>query len=214
MDEIKESFDKIKRDINYLNQEIQKIKSELNVLNSQLVNLPFLFKGFIADFSKNKTENQINTTNKELFRALKDQNLRISIGNQGVSTDRQTDIQTQKKDYLKENIDINSADYLLDSLDNLKKEIRLKFKRLTNQEMIVFSSIYNIEQRLGYANYKIIAENLNLTESSIRDYVRRLVLKGIPLEKEKVNNKEILIKISPNLRKITTLDTIQRLRNI
>jgi hypothetical protein len=53
-----------------------------------------------------------------------------------------------------------------------------------------------------------------LTESSIRDYIGRLIKKGIPLDKVKINNKTIHISISQNLKKVATLPTILQLRAI
>ncbi|MBU2104789.1 MAG: helix-turn-helix domain-containing protein [Nanoarchaeota archaeon] len=96
----------------------------------------------------------------------------------------------------------------------MKKEIRLKFKRLTDQEILVFSTIYQFDEEKGFSDYKTISERLNLTESSIRDYVRRLIHKGIPIEKTKINNKSIILKISENLKKIATLSTILKLRDL
>lgn len=156
----------------------------------------------------------------------------ISMGNEGVQTDRQTHKQTdirqnnssynQKETNLQEDINsqdtnrdsIDLASNLLDSLSSIKKELRLKFKRLTDQELLVFSAIYQLEEEFGYSDYKSISHKLNLSESSIRDYVRRLIAKDIPLIKEKINNKEIHLSISPNLKRIATLNTILELRNI
>jgi predicted transcriptional regulator len=100
---------------------------------------------------------------------------------------------------------------MLDSLDSLKKEIRLKFKRLTDQEILVFSTIYQLEEEIGEVDYKMVSQKLNLTESSIRDYVGRLIKKGIPVDKNKINNKTIHLSISKNLKKVASLPTILQL---
>jgi DNA-binding MarR family transcriptional regulator len=118
---------------------------------------------------------------------------------------------------LKENLPFDSiinAAQILNSLDNLKKEIRLKFKRLTEQEFLVFSTIYQLSEEKGNTDYKNLSEKLSLTESSIRDYIGRLIKKGIPVEKTKINNKTIHLSISPNLKKIASLPTILQLRAI
>ena len=103
---------------------------------------------------------------------------------------------------------------MLDSLDNLKKEIRLKFKRLTDQEMTVFTTLYQLSESENYADYRAISTKLNLSESSIRDYIGRLIKKGIPVEKTKINNKTIQLSVSSNLKKIATLPTILKLREM
>ncbi len=116
-------------------------------------------------------------------------------------TDRQTDRQT--------------ASEILDSLDKLKKEIRFKFKRITPQEMSVFSTIYQLEeQNPDHTNYKKISKTLKLSESSIRDYVQRMIHKGIPIKKKKIANKKVILSISPELKRIATLSTIIQLREL
>ena len=178
---------------------------------------------------------EITTTKTDIpteegsFKPQKGQITPLSIGNGGVPTDRQTDRQTDqqidksshnqeifKREPKKENSKnaVENAAEILDSLDALKKEIRLKFKRLTEQELLVFSTIYQLEEQEGQVDYKSIAKRLNLTESSIRDYVGRLIKKGIPVDKTKINNKSISLAISSNLKKIAPLSTILRLREI
>jgi len=140
----------------------------------------------------------------------------------GASTDRQTDRQTDTSTHnLQENSQINNkpnmieASEILESLDSLKKELRLKFKHLTSQEMIVFSSIYQLEEQGNTeVTYKLLSKNLRLSESSIRDYVQRMMRKGIPIKKNKIDNKKIFLSISPDLKKIATLHTIIRLREL
>lgn len=169
-------------------------------------------------------------------------NLESSTGNDGVPTDRQTNRQTiQQTPFTPEipsldttnSLSLNysppqvvtniskpikqqivEASEILDSLDTIKKEIRRKFKSITRQEMLVFSTIYAFESQNLDVNYKNVALKLSLSESSIRDYVQRIIKKGIPLEKEKLNNKKILLHISPELKKIAPLDTIIKLRNL
>jgi DNA-binding MarR family transcriptional regulator len=222
---LKEAFEKIKVDIFSLNSEISDLKTEL-----------FELKNTINNLNLNPTHPQINPTHPDTpthnpthpleVRGLKYPNLGISTGNRGVPTDKQTNQQTdnpthfysKNEDLNQEktlNEQINNAQDLLDSLDNLRKEIRLKFKSITNQEMLVFSTIYQLEQIYPEGvEYTQIAQKLKLSPSSIRDYVLRLISKGIPILKEKVNNKTILLRISPELKKIATLDTIIKLREL
>ena len=46
-------------------------------------------------------------------------------------------------------------------------------------------------EEADFVDYKTLSKRLNLTESSIRDYVGKLIKKGIPVEKTKINNKMI-----------------------
>ena len=80
--------------------------------------------------------------------------------------------------------------------------------------MLIFSTLYQLEQTQKEVNYKDISLKLNLSESSIRDYVSRLINKGIPVEKIRKNNKQIILKISEDLRKIASLQTIIQLRDL
>ncbi len=165
-------------------------------------------------------------------KGLLNQNLAFSTGNEGVPTDKSTDQPThqhtnipsinnskerpltlKKEDYANS---FERASIALETLDSLRKEIRLKFKRLTNQEMAVFSTIYSLEeQQVSEITYKTIAQRLNLSESSIRDYIFKLVEKGIPILKiRQENNKTVFLQISPDLQKIASLSTISQLREL
>ena len=128
-------------------------------------------------------------------------------------TDRQTD-KIEENNYKSRENSIDDAVEILNSLDNIKKEIRLKFKKLTNQELLIFSTIYQLDEERGYSDYQTLAKKLNLTESSIRDYVGRIIKKGISINKNKINNKNIQLSIPQNLKKIATLSTILQLRDL
>ncbi len=206
--------------LNRYNKEDNKTNQQLNPTNQQL----------------NPTNQQLNPTNQQVFKPLNNQILDISIGNEGVPTDKQTNQQTNQQTKIdshnqrnssynqkegnqfnnikKQEDPIDNALIILNSLDNLKKELRLKFKKLTEQEMLVFSNLYQLDSENGYSDYKQLSQKLNLSESSIRDYIGRLIQKGIPIEKIKVNNKNIQLKISQNLKKIASLNTIVNLREI
>ena len=207
-----------------LNEKIDFLNEEKNKL--QPIQQRVLSKE--TDYINNSTIKHENSTTPTdipahdyAFKPLNNQNLTISIGNEGVPTDRQTDRQTDRhmneSSYNQTNPIKNSiedASKILDSLDAIKKEIRLKFKRLTEQEFLVFSMIYQLEEDTGYTDYKVLSDKLKLTESSIRDYIGRLIKKGIPIDKKRINNKNIQLNISKNLKKIATLSTILQLRGL
>ncbi len=221
---IKEAFSKVKQDILILDNELSQIKSEIHKIKQ-------LLEVFHDKFNTS-TLQQINPTHpvtptdnptvRQEIEGLISPNLGISIGNEGVPTDRQTDRQTDNPTHNlpeipSKNIEntIQEASDILKSLDALKKEIRFKFKRITPQEMSVFSAIYQLEEQdPNNTTYKQIALKLHLSESSIRDYVLRMINKGIPIKKYKVNNKKLILSISPELKKIATLPTIMRLREL
>lgn len=236
MDPIKEAFEKIKKDIYYLHQEIEKIKFILNGIKSQ----PPQQKNHVQTQNTfRQTDAQHSTLNKTMNLPLegpKSQNMPISTGNEGVSTDRQTytqtdrqppnfhwnpqnQIQNQSPTQLQNQTQVKlnnkkQVTEILNSLDELKKEVRLKFKKLTAQEMLVFSSIFELEEQGFIVDYALISERLGLTESSIRDYILRLIKKGIPVIKTRENNKKITLTISEELKKMASLEAIIQLRNL
>ena len=226
MDSIKEAFQKVKQDIDFLTLNLQEMGNEIISLKGEITKITSILENNISskDIPNSTSLSQIPTdpikihqsnTYSNTFKAEKAQ---FSTGNDGVPTDRQTDRQTDRH---MENVSIQDikpsmekALEVLNSLDSLKKEIRLKFKSLTEQEMAVFSEIYRLDDEVGFSDYKVISRNLNLTESSIRDYVGKLIKKGISVEKRKVNNKQIHLNISQNLKKIASLQTIISLRGV
>ena len=241
MENIKEAFSRVKEDIYILNNEIYYLKKDLGEIRESQIEVCEVVKDLsskidqINEFLIKKQENsrQINptytSTHKELnptvsthiqtdysvFKPLNAQKLGISTGNEGVQTDRQTLRQTdirQETDKKKDNI-VETLD-ALNKLDAFKKELRLKFKRLTDQEFVVFIKLYELEEQFGYADYKNISKQLNLTESSIRDYIGRIIKKGVPINKTKINNKMIQLYVAPHLKNIVSLQTIINLRGL
>ncbi len=240
MDPIKEAFSKIKQEINTLKQELLEIQTKINNLSLNPT-IPTYTPTETPISTDRQTDRQTNNKPNYPLERLYHPNSYSSIGNRGVPTDRQTDRQTDrhmenlsKTPHLQENTkymefpqdELNSpqkdpisefqkAKEILSSLDNIKKEIRHKFKSLTPQEMLVFNTLYALEeQKTPQITYKLLANNIGLSESSIRDYTNKLIKKGIPIEKTKQNNKTITLKISSDLRNVATLDTIIQLREL
>lgn len=226
MDQLKDAFQKVKQDIDSLREqvfslkqvfedtqkELVNVKETMNLLSSQLNNFNSKEPSFVpADKSFIPSYNPETPTDNPPFNAQNIQKTYFSIGNEGVPTDRQTNQQTNQQT---ENPSLKDAFEVLNSLDSIKKEIRNKFKRITDQEFLVFSTIYQLAESNGFVDYKDLAIKLNLTESSIRDYVGRLIKKGIPVEKTKINNKIIQLSISENLKKIAPLPVIFQLREL
>ena len=227
-EQLKEAFVKVKQDIDSLADEIYQLKQEIIEIKQILgISSSSTVRQITSTYPATST--QTSTVPQEVG-GLRTPNLGISIGNQGASTDRQTDRQTDTSTHnlgeiplksiesnKEENIEknIQEASEILDSLDRLKKEIRLKFKRITPQEMVVFSTIYQLEEQdPENTSYKQLSMILKLSESSVRDYVQRMINKGIPIKKHKIANKKIILSISSELKKIATLSTIIQLREL
>jgi len=239
--QIKEAFGKIKQDMDFFKQELNQLNKNIVDLTHKIYEIsPKNTKNHDFDISTHKPEIQtlrqlsFDTSTDDLpLEALKSPNTIISTGNRGASTDRQqTDnrhfdtqitqnqpeipygLDTSKQPLKNKQDSLKKATEILDSLDDIKQDIRTKFKHLTDQEFLVFSTLYQLELEGIEAEYSTLAERLNLTESSIRDYIGRLIKKGVPVEKTKLNNRKVLISISKNLKKIASLSTILQLREI
>ena len=240
MDPIKEAFLKAKQDIltlqgqiNSLKEEIINLKRTLSILTlGKAIGHPIQSPSNPTDpfiLSSKIQENQTfqHVPNDKIAQyGLKGHFINSSTGNDGVPTDRQTNRQTDqhignrgvetlrmepKEDKISH---LERVSEVLNSLDTIKKEIRTKFKHLTIQEMTVFSTIYELEDKGFIVDYSLISSKLDLSESSIRDYVQKIIKKGIPITKTKENNKKILVSIDPNLKKIASLETINLLRGL
>jgi DNA-binding MarR family transcriptional regulator len=218
MDQIKEAFDRVKNDMDTLRAEIEEMKKSLIELcqiieqiakkdnKSEIKEIP-------THPLQNPTIQHIIPTHSLYNNPEIASKQPFSTGNRGVPTDRQTNQQTDKSIEIASENSIKDAAEMLKSLDNIKREVRKKFKKLTEQEWLVFSTIYQLDEQSDQTDYRILADKLNLTESSIRDYVRKLIKKGIPVEKTKLNNKNIQLNISKNLKQIASLSTIIALRD-
>jgi len=98
-------------------------------------------------------------------------------------------------------------------MNTLKADLKAKFRSLTGQEFYIFSVLYTVEKSQDMVTYIDIAKHTGLTSSSIRDYIQRIIRKGIPIAKEKLNNKVTMLRVPPELRNLATLDNLMRLRN-
>ena len=208
MDPIKEAFNNIKKDILFLKNELSDVKNKIKNIQT----IPTQNQSTNIQQTYQQTDIQTIPTQNNTIEPLYTQNNTVSIGNKGVQTNTQTH---QHPNTPTPNQDFKQINKLLESLDDIKKDIRLKFKKLTPQEMLIFSTLYTLEeQKYKEITYKILAKQVKLSESSIRDYINKLIQKGIPIIKTRQNNKTIILNISRNLKNITTLATIEQLRAI
>jgi DNA-binding MarR family transcriptional regulator len=236
MDEskIKSAFTKVKQDLFSIQSQLELIKHEIKELKD------------LKRTSNTSTLRQINptdrqhtsdtSTDKHPSQAFYPLNTHISTGNEGVSTDRQTDRQTDNthpkfaqseeisfkespqniKEFTpnnKENTENpEEMSKVLNSLNTLRSSLSKSFKSLTNQEYLILSTLYIQQEKGNTVTYQSIASKLLLTESSIRDYIQRIIKKGIPVDKTKENNKKVFLSLPSNFRKLASLDTITEIR--
>jgi len=219
MDPVKDAFLKIKEDIKRILDNLSFIKLEISELREYTIqNIERLNKEIKKAhdpyFSNQQTNKPTVNSYNPLLERLYNQNNIISIGNKGVPTNQQTNKPTNQQTEKGLISDFKRAHNTLNSLDNIRKEIYLKFKHLTDQEMRVFSVLYGLEEQNMEITYKTLSIKLFLSESSIRDYINKLINKGIPIEKMKKDNKIIYLKISNELKDLVSLSSILELRSL
>jgi len=235
MDPIKEAFAKAKQDIQSLKSQIEELSKEIAELKAILYEKSLSTDhqsdrpaGIPSNSSLNSIIQHINPAHQSVqslsssqnqpLQALKTKFTDLSIGNRGVPTDRQTNQQTDKPTQntssSPEFSKLSQLSTLLDSLDSLKSDLKNSFKSLTKQELLIFSTIYQLDLEGFAVDYSILASKLKLSQSSIRDYTQKLIKKGIPLSKTKENNKKVYLKIPQDIQKIASLQAILSLKDI
>lgn len=243
-DKIKEAFQKVKEDISLIKEQLEELKRTIRQTDTQTYRqtdtnfIPTIPQTLPTETQTTQTINE-NAKNKSPLEGSKNQFSDISTGNKGVQTDRQTNQQTDRQtdNYLSQSISrpmpvfsdqkfvlnqnsddpikrIEKVAEVVNSLDALKKDLRKQFKQLTPQEMLVFSTIYQLTDQSIDVDYSILSKKTSLSESSIRDYVQKIIKKGVPLEKIRENNKRIILAVPPEFKRIASLDTIISLRDL
>ena len=202
--ETRKAFEKIKEDMLFLSQEILSMKQELIDLRQFL------------DSNTSPTHPQIpthNPTHNPSNYDLIHQNFHSSIGNEGVPTNRQQTDNRHSNTFNRTSEEAIESPGIASILSNLKHDLKEKFKKLTRQEFLIFSVLYTLEEEIRNVTYKDIAERTKLAESSIRDYILKIEHKGIPITRERVNNKIVLLRIPREFKEIATLDSLHELNN-
>jgi uncharacterized phage infection (PIP) family protein YhgE len=201
------------------------LKLELNGLKQRVEELTRTLQQVQSNQQTNQQPFPTHPTHDLPLYGLKSQISTISSGNRGVPTNQPTNQQTNQRTgnegvsssiptHERRATHLGQLAELLSNLDDVKKEVRIKFKHLTEQEMAVFAAIYTLEEQGFIVDYPLLSEHLSLTEISIRDYTRKIIQKGVPINKTKVDSKRIALTISSDLKRIASLQTIQALREL
>jgi len=225
IDPIKEAFTKVKEDMNNLRNQISSLNLQIEEIKSLINNLIKPTNQQTDAPTDKQTENIAPTqtdkptnipTDEISYKGLKSQFSEVFIGNEGVPTDKQTNQQTDKqteKEPIKPKKDQISGfsqniSLILSSLDNLKSEVIKKLISLTPQELNFFATVYQLQEENLQVNYPLLAKKMSLSEGSMRDYTLKIIKKGLPLQKTKLNNKKIILTIPEDFRKIISLKTL------
>jgi len=207
-DKIRLSFEKVKRDIDFLHEEILAIRKEILEIKAN-----FTDKSSIGNDGV-PTDRQTDRQTSNRYSALVDETL-SPILETPTSVGMQIPTDVQQSNTLFQHIQqTRQTDIsLIEIVDNLKTDLKKRFLSLTKQEFYIFSVLFTVEKSQKTVTYKDIALKTGLSESSIRDYIQKIAKKGIPISKERLNNKITLLKIPEEIRNLATLDNLLRLRD-
>jgi len=208
-EEIREAFQHVREEISFLKNELLVLKSDVSFIKDNLKNelkdLKLEMQHKLNVAIQNATHpKQMQQINQE-FGRIKPY-IERSIGNEGVATNKQTNKQTHLQHIFRP-IEEN-----LRGVEATRAALRKIFLVLTRQEFHIYSILYELESRLGSASYRELAQAAHLDETSIRVYVKKLIEKNVPIIKEKRNNKDVVLKISPEFKQLETLTNLIKLR--
>ena len=181
-DKLKNSFKKVKEEMNLLSDELKEAK-ELIINQNKLIKSLEL---------KLHTIKESKTEDRSSFSTF----LPGSTGNDGVKqASKQSSNQAQSKQSPNQAFKQNMLDF--------KKDLDFVFTTLPKQQFLTFLTIYQLEDDLNRpVNYTELSEKLNLSEGCIRAYISFLLKKDIPITKIKVNNKTAVLSINPKFREL------------
>ncbi|MBS3162887.1 HTH domain-containing protein [Candidatus Woesearchaeota archaeon] len=222
---IKESFRRVKDHIALLEKELRADREFIITLNSKIE----LLNKRVSDLEDKLEKKEdliekefLDKVNKPLLEEL-DQNGSISEEKTLVrNSDRVSPKET--KGFLatpQRHLDTPSTPLrhsgTLHNIDfeELKADLNKTFFSLTNREFKVFSAIYSLEeQNKAPATYQELAQFLDLSSSSIRDYISELIRKGTPIVKEKNRNGMVYVSISKEFRSLNLMSKLLSLRSL
>ena len=207
-EKIRLSFEKVRKDMAFLSEEIMAIRREIEEIKAN-----FRHESSIGNDGV-PADRQTDRPASSRFPGLIDE--RFSIAPEIPAhnpADNPADVQQTDTKIQQSSTYSSTSAQLTDLVNSLKTDLKKRFLSLTKQEFLVFSVLFTVEKSQNQATYRDIALKTGLTESSIRDYIQKIIKKGIPIAKEKVNNKVTILKIPLEIRNLATLDNLMRIRN-
>ncbi len=132
-----------------------------------------------------------------------------SIGNDGViNNHQQSTVNNQQSTTINE----RQQNIPKNTLKVLEMDFEKQFKTLTDREFSVFMAILELESQVGDVNYSLLANHLNLTETTIRGTSNRLISKGLPIKKARHFNGKVSLMIKEDFHDLNLLNKLIRLR--
>ena len=208
VENIRTSFTKVKESISALETRLETLENRFSEVQSRLDQLLKL---------QNNEDTAIDIPKKaknaefDVLRPPKPQITKSSTGNEGVPLRHCDDTATTDRHSTDTRQTNKISDY--NDIQNLKKELNSRFLSLTEAQFRVFIAIYRLEEELDSSiTYADVAKHLMISQSSVRDYVSDLILRKIPLTKEKSPNRKIYLSITKEFRNLKMLENLLALR--
>jgi predicted nucleic acid-binding Zn-ribbon protein len=183
-EKIKQSFQKVKEDINDLNKALEGQKNDLKDLKLKIDEI----YNFIS-----KIKEDLDTFKKS------------SIGNEGVINDQQ---QSTTINNAKQTTTNNQQQTTEVSL-----QVTQALKRLTDREFSVLVAMVELERQLPEITYTDLATKLKISEPTVRNVINALISKKIPIQKNRFFNKKVSLLVNPSLKTPSFLEKLVQLRN-
>ena len=200
---VRNAFLKVKEDISNLKEDLEANKRILNEIKRNISELNEKI-AFLNDSIKKKPQKD------PVF-------FKSSIGNKGVFNDQQrsTTINNDQQWSTMPNNDQQSSTItpLETSGTLIDPQFVRKIRDLTDREYSLFIKVYELNTIKEEISYSELANQLKLTEGTIRGVVTRVIAKGLPLIKERFFNKKSSLFIDPGFFKPFLLPELMKLRS-
>jgi|GEM_PF-4355231 chromosome segregation ATPase len=183
-EKIKQSFQKVKEDINDLNKALEGQKNDLKDLKLKIDEI----YNFISKIKEDL----------DIFK-------KSSIGNEGVINDQQ---QSTTINNAKQTTTNNQQQTTEVSL-----QVTQALKRLTDREFSVLVAMVELERQLPEITYTDLATKLKISEPTVRNVINALISKKIPIQKNRFFNKKVSLLVNPSLKTPSFLEKLVQLRN-
>jgi DNA-binding MarR family transcriptional regulator len=194
-EKIRNSFFNVKNDISNLSNSLKNIEEEAKEEKNSILALNSQFELLKEDLVEIKS----------ILTDLKSP----SIGNKGVINNHQQSSTVNSQQSSTVNSQQSSTHQ---NLEALEEDFSKLFKNLTDREFSVFMAIYELEKQFNETNYSQIANRLNLTETTVRGTVNRLISKNLPVSKERLFNSKTSLSLKKDFHNLNLLSKLVRLR--
>ena len=192
---IRNSFEKVRKDMSFLKKELESVKLELNRQKEEEKGLKLKIDDILRFINEIKD-------NMSFF-------YKISSGNDGVINNHQQSSTIINNEHQSSSTNNNQPE----SINDLKEDFESLFKGLTDREFSVFMAIYQLEEDLhGLVRYSDVSKMLKITQITVRNYVNSMISMNIPIEKHRQYNRKVSLSIKKELRDLNLATKLLKLR--